>query len=230
MGHPIDGLTSICFHNRVLVMSFLCKRKVLKGYITITIVLSSLNLLSIFIFQDKFKFIRLKRCWTTANQVFFDFNVSCSWGSAIGICNSQISCLCWSIAVYRIYDEIAIFIDFHHTISVLYTVLICRRKVRPFDSSICFWNFFLFNTSHFFNRSTFWCTVEFEVKCWTNMFLTTNPDFISRNFYLWNFISIGYLSLVCIVRYDVVVIANCNLLSFFQRKVCLVLKFADRVD
>ena len=135
-----------------------------------------------------------------------------------------------SITVYRICNEIAIFIDFHHTICVFHTVLISRRKVCPFDSSICFWNFFLLNTSHFFNRSTFWCTVQFEIDCWTNTFLTANPDFLSRHVCFWNFISIGYLSLVCIVRYDIVILSNFDFLSFLQRKVCLVLKFANRVN
>ena len=135
-----------------------------------------------------------------------------------------------SITVFRTYNEIAIFIDFHHTISVLHTVLICRRKVRPFYSSICFWNFFFFNTSHFFNRSTFWCTIEFEVKCWTNTFLTTNPDFLSRHIDFCWFISIGNFCLIFVVRYDVVTCSIYNCFCFIQRNISLVLKFANRVD
>ncbi len=135
-----------------------------------------------------------------------------------------------SITLFRTYNEIAIFIDFHHTISVLHTVLICRRKVCPFYSSICFGNFFLVNTSYFFNRSTFWRTIEFEVDSWTNMFLTANPDFLSRHVCFWNFVSIGYLSLVCIVRDDVVMIARCDFLSFFQRKTRLIFKFSNRIN
>ena len=134
------------------------------------------------------------------------------------------------ITIYRICNEIAIFIDFHHTISVLHTVLISRRKVCPFDSSICFWNFFLLNTSHFFNRSTFWCTIEFEVDSWTNMFLTTNPDFLSRHVCFWNFISVGDLGHLFIVRYAIVVTTSYNFISLFQRKICLFLKLANRVN
>ena len=134
-----------------------------------------------------------------------------------------------SITVYRIYNEIAIFIDFHHTISVLHTVLICRRKVRPFYSSICFWNFFFFNTSHFFNRSTFWCKIEFEVKCWTNTFLTTNPDFLSRHVCLWNFVSVGDF-VVSVIGYNIAVVAYFDFLSFFQRKTRLIFKFSNRIN
>ena len=214
-------------------MSFFCKFNRLEDYATSSIsistfILDSLNFFSIIIFQDKFKFFVLKLCWT-AFQFFLSFNYSLSWFSAIRICNSQISCLCWSIAIYRIYDEIAIFIDFHHTISVLHTVLICRRKVCPFYSSICFGNFFLTNTNYFFNRSTFWRTIEFEVDSWTNMFLTTNPDFLSRHVCLWNFVSVGDF-VVSVIGYNIAVVAYFDFLSFFQRKTRLIFKFANRIN
>ena len=132
--------------------------------------------------------------------------------------------------MYCATNVLALFICFPHAVSVFHSVFISGRKILPFNRSIVFRNFSQICSSHFFKSPTFKSAIELEVEFWASIRFTTIPYFLSSYFCFRNFVSIRYSRLIFIIRYNVTIVSCFNFLALVQRKICLLLKFTNRVD